>query len=49
MPTLFVAEPRRGGLFSERTGPEFLTLVAVAVGLGVGILMELRRRRRGPA
>jgi hypothetical protein len=41
----FVVEPRRGGLFAERSSPEFLTLVAVAVSLGIGIIVEVVRRR----
>jgi hypothetical protein len=42
---LFVVEPRRGGLFAERTSPEFLTLVAIVVGLGVGVIVQALRRR----
>jgi hypothetical protein len=45
MLALFVVEPRRGGLFAERSSPEFLTLVAVAVSLGIGIAVEAVRRR----
>jgi hypothetical protein len=45
MPVIFVVEPRRGGLFAERTSPEFLTLVAVVVGLGVGVIVQALRRR----
>jgi len=45
MPVLFVVEPRKGGLFSERSSPEFLTLVALSASLGLGIVVEMLRRR----
>ena len=45
MSIMFVVEPRKGGLFADRTSPEFLTLVAVVVGLGAGIVVQALRRR----
>jgi hypothetical protein len=45
MPVLFVVEPRKGGLFSERSSPEFLTLLALAASLGIGIVIDVLRRR----
>ena len=44
MLVMFV-ESRKGGLFAERTSPEFLTIVAVLVGLGAGVIVQTLRRR----
>lgn len=44
MLVMFV-EPRKGGLFADRTGPEFLTVVAILVSLGAGIIVQTLRRR----
>ena len=44
MLVMFV-EPRKGGLFAERTSPEFLTVVAIVVGLGAGVIVRMLRRR----
>ena len=47
-PRMFMVKTREGGLFGDRSSPEFMTLVTVAVGLGVGIILEVLRRRKNP-
>lgn len=45
MSNLFVLGSRGDGPFSDRSSPEFLTLVAIALGLGAGIVVQALRRR----
>ena len=45
MSNLFVLGSRRDGPFSDRSSPEFLTLVFIAVSLGAGIVVQALRRR----
>jgi hypothetical protein len=45
---VMLVEPRTGGLFAERAGPEFLTVVAILIGLSAGVIAQTLRRRRNP-